>query len=219
MRVLGRIAGIAAIAFGTTALAGCVAPPPPPPPVAAVTPDEALPAPPPAVGMAAPYQTPAYPAGPTATLAPNQTDVFRVRGGGTLPGPRVSGLGLPAGRKRGADPVAAVRLQLCAAAIWVYGPGCRGAEQRRDDSRRRSLRAAAATRRDPAASLLATGDVATGALGLERDAVLLGTRALRRTPVANRQLGARQLAAGAGRLDVDQRLLELTQALADGVQP
>ena len=79
MRVLGRVAGIAAIALGTTALAGCVAPPPPPPPVAAVTPDEALPAPPPAVGMAAPYQTPAYPAGPTATVAPESDDVSAPR--------------------------------------------------------------------------------------------------------------------------------------------
>ncbi|MGH7029545.1 MAG: hypothetical protein ACREE9_14500 [Stellaceae bacterium] len=75
MPYLGRVAGIAAIALGTTALAGCVAPPPPPlPAAAAVMPGQTLPpAPPPAVGMIAPEQTPAYPLAaypPTANAGP-----------------------------------------------------------------------------------------------------------------------------------------------------
>jgi hypothetical protein len=77
MLYLGRVAGLAAIALGTTALAGCVAPPPPPPLAAAAAPTQNLPpAPPPAFGMAAPYQTPAYPPAPVATLTPNGSPTY-----------------------------------------------------------------------------------------------------------------------------------------------
>ena len=57
MQYLGRVAGIAALALGTTALSGCYAPPP----VAEVTPDQAV----------APYAAPAYP--PVAEATPGYT--------------------------------------------------------------------------------------------------------------------------------------------------
>lgn len=65
MQYLGRFAGIAALALGTTALSGCYAPPPPPP-LAAVSPDQAI----------APYPPPAYPPVAEATprsMAPGYT--------------------------------------------------------------------------------------------------------------------------------------------------
>ena len=62
MRYLGRVAGIAALALGTTALSGCYAPPPPPP-VAAVAPAQPMP----------PYPPSAYPSAAAVTPTPLTT--------------------------------------------------------------------------------------------------------------------------------------------------
>ncbi len=67
MQTLGRAAGIAALALGSTALSGCYAPPPPAP-VAVVTPDQTAPPYPPSATVAPSYPPPAY--APAASAAP-----------------------------------------------------------------------------------------------------------------------------------------------------
>jgi hypothetical protein len=70
MQYLGRVAGIAALALGTTALSGCYAPPP----VAEVTPDQVV----------APYPPPAYP--PVAEATPSPLTPGYATPGYTTPG-------------------------------------------------------------------------------------------------------------------------------------
>lgn len=70
MQYLGRVAGIAALALGTTALSGCYVPPP----VAEVTPDQVV----------APYPPPAYP--PVAEATPSPLTPGYATPGYTTPG-------------------------------------------------------------------------------------------------------------------------------------
>ena len=186
MHYLGRLAGVAALALSTTALSGCYMPPPPPP-AAAVAPDQTLP-PPPVIGMAAPYRTPAYPEPAYPPVA------------NAAPTPLTP-----------ANPTYATP------AIRIDGTGRRSAEQRWDDhGHRRTYRPAASAGRDTAPGAVALGDVAARPLELGRGAIFLGLRPLRRAAVAVRQLNPGLLAAGPGRLDLDERLLELTELIFPG---
>ena len=64
---------------------------------------------------------------------------------------------------------------------------------------------------DAAAGTIGAGDVAARSLGLERRTRCLDCRPLCRAAIADRDLDTGLLAGGSDRLDVDQRLLELTR--------